>query len=144
MLGPVRFTHMEDCAREAIREWENYEAEQRAKRRKTKEEEDEKIRLAHALSERDKSIAVLRALAAEKERTAQGLDAAPKEGEGQDAVNAAEKSSHATAPDYDSMSLDRLRVLDKARDATLSFLLKRIDKAEADLVTRQAKSGKPP
>jgi hypothetical protein len=36
--------------------------------------------------------------------------------------------------DYSVMTLDRLRALEKARDATLSFLLKRIDKAELELV----------
>ena len=37
------------------------------------------------------------------------------------------------AINYTTMPLDRLRALDKARDATLSFLLKRINKVEADL-----------
>jgi hypothetical protein len=31
------------------------------------------------------------------------------------------------------MTVKRLRALDKARDATLAFLLKRIDKAESEL-----------
>jgi hypothetical protein len=31
------------------------------------------------------------------------------------------------------MTVERLRALDKARDATLAFLLKRIDKAESEL-----------
>jgi hypothetical protein len=34
--------------------------------------------------------------------------------------------------DYSAMPLQRLRLLDKARDATLAFILKQIDKAEED------------
>ena len=48
------------------------------------------------------------------------------------------------AIDYSAMPLDRLRALDKARDATLSFLLTRIDKAEADLKALGEEPARPP
>lgn len=146
MLGPVRFSHIEGCAREAVRLWQDSVAEERLERRRVEDEAIEKKRMVMTLVARDRSIAVLRTLAVEKEEALKpsrgsqsdnpGLDNVITVGEGiiigpersQSQVNTA-----APAPDYDSMQLSRLRSLEKARDATLSFLLKRIDKAEANL-----------
>ncbi|KAK0948214.1 hypothetical protein LTR48_000024 [Friedmanniomyces endolithicus] len=148
MLGPVRFTHMETCARAAVGKWREAEDEVAAKKRKVEVEGVERGRLARTLVERDGSIVVLRRMAGEKEgRVREAMVAGMAEvegGGGSDEVagTAVVQSSAAAvvdvspgkaAPGYPSMPIDRLRALDKARDATLAFLLKRISKAEADL-----------
>lgn len=118
MLGPVRFNHIEDCARNAILAWKQSEASESQKRRKLEDEAKEKIHLVVDLKERDQSIKVLRGLLEEK-------TAALK--------NETQKSS-ASVPsreiDYSVMTVERLRQMEKARDGTLAFLLKRIDEIE--------------
>lgn len=147
MLGQVRFAHIENCANEAVRQWVNSVGEQQAKKRKMEEEVVEKDKLVKALAKRDQSIGVLRALATEKEKLAK--EAAEKDDSAatvksqaivvdatRDAVPPSPRkgpSSQTGGIDYDSMSVERLRALDKARDATLAFLLKRIDEAELEL-----------
>lgn len=147
MLGQVRFAHIENCASEAVRQWTNHIGEQQAKKRKIEEEVVEKEKLVKALAKRDQSIGVLRALAVEKERLAK--ETAEVEISGAASVNSQamvvdatrdtvpppprREPGQQTGIDYDTMSVERLRALDKARDATLAFLLKRIDKAEVDL-----------
>lgn len=139
LLGPVRFTHIESCAREAIRTWQNSIAEQQTKKRKEDEHEAVRSRLTKVLLERDSSIIVLRALAIEKELAARqiagDLEQKTSADEGETKDRSCQQSVTPTKPsiDYDTMPVDKLRTLEKARDATLSFLLKRIDKAEADL-----------
>ncbi|TKA83545.1 hypothetical protein B0A55_00529 [Friedmanniomyces simplex] len=148
MLGPLRFTHMEECAKGAVMKWREHEAEEVGKRRRVEEEGLQRGRLARTLGERDGSIEVLRAMAMEKEgkvREALVAGMADLDGESKDdgaAEAALTPSSPSTtavvspqraAPEYSSMPIDRLRALDKARDATIAFLLKRISKAEADL-----------
>lgn len=108
LLGPVRFTHIEKCAREAIASWTA--AEQDRKKRKT--EEAERVELVKTLEARDESIVVLRELLAEKSAIAKE---APKS---------------QPAPDYDKMDAATLKRLEKARDGTISWILKAIDKAE--------------
>lgn len=153
MLGQVRFAHIENCASEAVRQWVSSVGEQQAKKRKVEEEAKEKEKLVKALGARDQSIGVLRALAMEKEKQAKdALETKDNGDEGvgeqpiivdatRDTVPPPPKKDPSTQPagiDYEAMSVERLRALDKARDATLSFLLKRIDKAELEL----AKAGK--
>jgi len=146
MLGPVRFSHMEDCARGAVQKWLDHEAEARAKKRRTAQDAADKERLVRTLADRDQSITVLRALAVEKEGRVKDAivggvramtsedDKAPDGLEGEEASQRGAPSAPATpSVDYSAMAIERLRALDKARDATLSFLLKRIDKADADL-----------
>lgn len=137
LLGPVRFTHIETCAREAVEKWRQAEAEERVRKQKVQEEVEVKPSLVKLLRRRDESITVLRKLAAEKEDEVKNakLDdvqtEAMKSAREEHALSA-EKAK--TAPiDYDQMSVDKLKMLEKARDATLSFLLKRIDKAEAEM-----------
>ena len=171
MLGPVRFQHMEDCAREAVQQWQVFAGEEVARKRRIVVEEAEKGRLIKALAERDRSIGVLRDLAGQKEERVKkilidgvealegeeaqhGEDSTMKQGgsalEAKNSVSAGSSqpmtaSTPQSAPtDYSTMPLDRLRALDKARDATLSFLLKRIDKAEADLKALGEESAKAP
>ncbi|GAB7344144.1 hypothetical protein MBLNU457_2039t1 [Dothideomycetes sp. NU457] len=113
MLGPVRFTHMETVGREAIAAWRTWEAEQREGERRAKAEAFEKERLVKELRERDESVVALRGL----------LDL--KNGGSTPSV-AAKK----VMMEYEAMELSRLRMLDKARDSTIAFLLKQIDAAE--------------
>lgn len=143
MLGPVRFEHIEICAKEAIARYREQEAERHAKKRKVEEEEAEHSKLSKSLAERDQSILVLRALADRKEKLAK--EGIPEEGVTADLDSSQiEKAGASTTPgiDYTSIPLQRLRGLAKARDATLSFLLKRIDAAE--LASRAAATEKPP
>ncbi|KXT13601.1 hypothetical protein AC579_9776 [Pseudocercospora musae] len=138
MLGPVRFTHIESCAQDAIREGQNQRAEAQMKRRRVEQEEIDHAKLAKALVKRDKSIEMLRTLALEKETRLKQVQAASQNDQDpQDPPKTETPTSSAKlAMDYTTMPLDRLRALDKARDATLGFLLKRIDKAEADLAAK--------
>ncbi|KAK3111280.1 hypothetical protein LTR53_013621 [Teratosphaeriaceae sp. CCFEE 6253] len=149
MLGPVRFQHMEDCAKGAVAKWRAHEEGERRAKRVKEAEEAERGRLVRALGERDRSVEVLRAMAGEKEGRVRdallagmaGLEGGekPADGAGAPPVTVASPITAAVSPkkpavDYSSMPLDRLRALDKARDATLSFLLKRISKADSDLI----------
>lgn len=141
MLGPVRFKHMEDAASEAVERWKYAEGQREGKKRRLEMEEREREELIRGLGERDVSVEVLRKLAGEKEgRVKAVLVKGMEELDGEDA-GAEDKHAAAATPaspakpamDYSEMPIERLRALDKARDATLSFLLKRISKAEADL-----------
>lgn len=145
LLGPVRFDHIEAVAREAIERWQ----EREIKRKKLEEEHAEHLRLAKALSERDQSITVLRALALEKEEKLKQTRG-NLEGDGlgsKDACQPKEPSLSAQAVsknDYSAMPMERLKALDRARDATISFLLKRIDKAEAEIRSLDESNDIPP
>lgn len=134
LLGPVRFEHIERTAREAIQRWRDDETEKAAKRRRREEEAQEHARLTRSLAERDQSISVLRKLADEKEGKLKGEQEESDRGGG--AVMPAASPSR-VVHDYAAMDLTRLRALDKARDATLAFLLKRIDEAETELKGRE-------
>lgn len=124
LLGPVRFTHIENCAREAIRKCAVEAREEASKKRRLEADEEEKKRLGRELAERDSSIGVLRGLLAEK-----------SDGK----LEGSQKSTTDTTPgsptkmiDYSKMPLEVLRRLDKARDATIAWLLGEIDKAEVE------------
>ncbi|GAB7365197.1 hypothetical protein MBLNU230_g6283t1 [Neophaeotheca triangularis] len=148
MLGPVRFEHIENVVREVVGVWREATEGEERRRKKAKEEAEERERLVEALGERDQSVRVLRELAKEKEeavRKALAELAGGEEALGELAeakpdqeVGKGMESSRAAivappTPDYGSMPLAKLRALEKARDATLAFLLKRIDKAESQL-----------
>jgi len=159
MLGPMRFTHMEESARAAVRAWQDHVAGERTKKRKVEDEALEKENLVKVLAARDQSIAVLRALATEKEQKVK--DMATAENDKTKAMNGAveaplivdatanapppKKQTTPSAPaiNYESMPVDRLRSLEKARDATLAFLLKRIDKAEAEVAAAEEQNSTP-
>lgn len=116
MLGPVRFDHMEHVARNAIRSWQQNEESESQKRRKIEVEANERANLVNDLAERDQSIKVLRSLLGEKTNTTKGEQ---------------NPSSFAsTGANYSMMNLEQLRRLDKVRDGTVAFLLKRIDEVE--------------
>ncbi|KAB2576062.1 Protein IMPACT, partial [Lasiodiplodia theobromae] len=65
MLGPARFAHIENVAREAVREWRRAVVAEGVERRVV-EEGRKKEGLVRVLGERDGSIEVLRGLLAEK------------------------------------------------------------------------------
>ena len=145
LLGPVRFEHIEKCAVEAVKKWQQSVAEERSKKRKLEEETAEKVKLVKVLADRDQSISVLRTLAAEKEEKVRITKSGSKKEDGdnkssQSNGDGPQQSQIATLEarptiDYSVMTLERLKVLERARDATLSFLLKRIDKAEAHIAS---------
>ena len=115
LLGPVRFDHIKNCARDAIAQW-TQDRERSAKKAKTLEDEAEKERLMVTLPERDQSIAVLRDLLAEKSQ--------------QPSSSPSGKSATAKVPNYATMPLATLRKLEQVRDATIGWILKQIEKVE--------------
>lgn len=125
LLGPIRFTHIENVAKEAVAAWKESTGETSAKKQKVEptpvDEVAERKRLTKQLTDRDQSIVVLRQLLAEKQ--------APAEGKGKEASQPS--SSPAQPINYGEMPILRLRQLDKARDATIAWILKQIDQAEA-------------
>lgn len=135
LLGPARFEHIENVAREAVRKWQESVQEERAKKVKVEQDEKDRVRLLRVLGERDASIDVLRKLALEKEEKVKQI----KNGEAGDCTGPSSQGANGVsgetkaAVDYTKLHVERLRTMEKARDATLGFLLKRIDKAEADL-----------
>ncbi|KAF2405190.1 hypothetical protein EJ06DRAFT_540555 [Trichodelitschia bisporula] len=112
-LGPVRFTHIENCARDAIKQAAGYHTPPLTKCPRTGDgspqqgvlEQAAKAALVSELLERNRSISVLRDLVNQK-RAAQSL------------------------PYFEALPLARLRALERAKDATTAFLLKEIDKLE--------------
>ena len=141
MLGPVRFRHMEDVARSAIGEWKRECREvgqgvgdgKRLKGSEGRPKVDEaevKARLAKELSERDANIVVLRELLREKKERVMGSREGGdgrREGEG---ASSQRSATPIKKIDYEGMTLDDLRRVDKARDSTVAFLLKKIEEVE--------------
>lgn len=116
MLGPVRFDHIKNSARDAIMQW-SLDVERSAKKAKVQEDEDEKGRLIQTLPERDQSITVLRDLLAEKSQ--------------QSSSSTTRKGSPAKIPDYSTLPLATLEKLEQVRDATIGWILKQIEKVES-------------
>ena len=115
MLGPVRFDHIKNCARDAIMQWSS-ERERSAKKAKIREDDAERKRLIEILPERDQSITVLRNLLAEKNQ--------------QSSSASGEKRSPAKTPSYSTLPLATLEKLEQVRDATIGWILKQIEKVE--------------
>lgn len=157
LLGPVRFKHIEDVAKEAIGKWRDEVKgeieEKEAKRRRIEEERDEEEqrgRLAKVLVERDASIEVLRHLLKDKTTKVENSytkdtseTTRPKSTIDGGAATAtslkprapvASQSPSKPPLDYNSMPLTRLRILEKARDATIAAILKRLDEIEQQQV----------
>lgn len=116
MLGPVRFDHIKNCARDAIMRW-SQDREMSTKKAKIREDEAEKERLIETLPERDQSIIVLRDLLAEK---------SPQPSSGPSG-----KGTPAKTQDYSTLPLATLEKLEQVRDATIGWILKQIEKAES-------------
>ncbi|KAL8893716.1 MAG: hypothetical protein Q9192_004994 [Flavoplaca navasiana] len=119
MLGPVRFEHIKNCAREAVFNSLDSPEQQRIKKIKI-DEDDQKRRkeLIRVLPERDQSISVLRGLLAEKQSTPSP------------SPNAESRASPAKVPEYSKLPLKTLENLERARDATIGWILAQIEKAE--------------
>ena len=115
LLGPVRFDHIKNSARDAIMQW-SQDRERSAKRAKVREDEIAKERLIKTLPERDQSITVLRDLLAEKSQ--------------QSSFAPGGKSTPAKTPEYSILPLATLEKLEHVRDATIGWILKQIEKAE--------------
>ncbi|KAF2797678.1 hypothetical protein K505DRAFT_134987 [Melanomma pulvis-pyrius CBS 109.77] len=122
-IGPIRFTHIENCAKEAIWKWRTADAEvrreQAAKKQKV-EDETARAGLEENLRERDLNIFVLRGLLADKNAKLKDSDPVPP-------------TPQKKPPDYGTMTLEALKRVDKARDATIAFILKQIDKVDEEL-----------
>ncbi|KAF2710452.1 hypothetical protein K504DRAFT_262441 [Pleomassaria siparia CBS 279.74] len=130
-IGPIRFTHIENCAKEAVWKWRAAEVEikkeQAAKKQKV-EEETARVELENNLRERDLNIFVLRGLLADKKAKLDDSDPVPP-------------TPQKKPLDYNTMSLEALRRVDKARDATIAFILKNIDKVDEELKLIEALEG---
>lgn len=137
LLGPVRFDHIVNVAREAIKKWQSATTGSSPEKRikvdpsihlTPEQEADQKQRLAKQLADRDNSIKVLRELLAEKKASksekelTQELPKSTTEGQ----------AKSVAGPDYVSMPLPKLRQLEKARDTTISWILRQIDQIEAE------------
>ncbi|KAI5274602.1 SDA1-domain-containing protein [Aureobasidium subglaciale] len=129
MLGPARFAHIENSARDAIRAWRQKEDSEGQKRRRIEDEDMERASLIVELTDRDQNILVLRKLLEEKTKQIQPQSNAEPKTSSRPSV---------PAPDYNLMPIDRLRQFDKARDSTVAFLLKKIDEAEKQISLRDA------
>ena len=117
MLGPARFDHIRNCARDAIVLWERDHRERRAKKAKVRGDQRERERLVRTLPERDESVAVLRELLAEKS------------GQAPSASGGWRKSQGKTV-DYETLPLAALERLEQVRDATIGWVLRQIEKVE--------------
>lgn len=146
MLGPVRFIHIEHVAKEAIRRWrqrdtngigvkkqrvdaalnnESFTGLQEATAMRPEDVQRKREAIIAELQQRDHSITVLRDLLEQtKAKIAEHLGSPP-----QSSLNP-QSGSPSKTPDYSSMTLVRLQALEKARDASIEFLLKGINKAE--------------
>ncbi|KAF1942718.1 ribosomal protein S5 domain 2-like protein [Clathrospora elynae] len=121
-IGPIRFTHIENCAKEAIWKWKvadtEIKKEQAVKKQKVDDEAKQK-ELVKNLQERDYNIFALRKLLAQKKAQLQDEEPAPP--------------TPQKPQTYATMTMDTLKRVDKARDATIAFILKQIDKVDEEL-----------
>lgn len=127
-IGPIRFTHIEGCAKQAIWSWKVVDdavKKEHAAKKQRLEEETTRKELEENLRERDLNIFVLRGLLAEKKAKLEGTGQVPL-------------TPSKGLPDYGKMSMEALRRVDKARDATIAFILKEIDRVEEQLKVTEA------
>ncbi|KAF4550579.1 Hypothetical protein D9617_16g013670 [Elsinoe fawcettii] len=148
MLGPVRFKHIEDVAREAVKVYlsslgrgqgkgampvTSTAGDKQSHDAGTGETEaEEKQRLMQELGERDESIMSLRKLLEQKKTLLGSLEGKT------DVAETKGQPSPTRKMDYAGMDLKRLRALDQARDKTIAFLLKQIDAVEEQIVAWNA------
>ncbi|KAH7077164.1 hypothetical protein FB567DRAFT_451173 [Paraphoma chrysanthemicola] len=121
-IGPIRFTHIENCAKEAIWKWKvasNEAAKEAATKKQKVDDEKQRKELVKNLQERDANIFTLRKLLAEKKAALEDTEPVPP--------------TPQKPQVYDKMPLQALSRVDKARDATVAFILKQIDKVEEEL-----------
>ena len=135
MLGPARFDHIVNVAKEAIAKWKEANGEGAAvKKMKVEEasvltaeqEAEQKERLVKQLGDRDTSIKVLRELLAEKK----SVPSPRAEQVSATQTLSSPPSKTVAGPNYSVMPLKTLKQLEKARDTTISWILKQIEEAE--------------
>lgn len=127
-IGPIRFTHIETCAKQAIWSWkvaDDAAKEEHAGKKQRVEKERERKELEENLRERDLNIFVLRKLLADKKAKSQDTKPAPP-------------TPSKSLQDYSKLTTEALNRVDTARDATIAFILKQIDKVDEELKLAQA------
>jgi Uncharacterized protein family UPF0029 len=139
LLGPVRFSHIENCAREAIGNWRKESTSRKtddhvAQKRKVEDEEKGRAALARILQDRDHSIHVLRRLLREK---TEELMVQKAEETNPDWIDV--NVSPTKPVNYSAMPLPVLKRLEKARDATIAWTLNGIEKVEKEQEQQQQK-----
>ncbi|EUC44542.1 hypothetical protein COCMIDRAFT_97994 [Bipolaris oryzae ATCC 44560] len=133
-IGPIRFTHIETSAKEAIRKAKvagasSSDIQGKVQEEEEQEEETRRKELISNLQERDYNIFALRKLLSEKKARLQG--------EGRVELPTPQKLM-----DYDRMGMEALGRVDKARDATIAFILKQIDKIEDEAKLAETLDGR--
>jgi hypothetical protein len=121
-IGPIRFTHIENCAKEAIWKWKvasTQLAQAASTKRQKQDEETKRTELIKNLQERDFNIFALRKLLNEKKAKLQDEEVTPP--------------TPQKPQDYGTMGIEALGRVDKARDKTIAFVLTQIDKVEEEL-----------
>ena len=121
-IGPIRFTHIENSAKDAIWKWKVADTEikkEQATKKQRVDEEAKREELIKNLQERDYNIFALRKLLSQKKAQLQDEEPAPP--------------TPQKMQDYGKMTMDALTRVDKARDATIAFILKQIDKIDEEL-----------
>lgn len=121
-IGPVRFTHIENTAKEAIWKWQVVDQAQKkeeAAKKQKREEDAERRALEEYLRERDQSIVSMRGLLAEKKARLEDSEVAPP--------------TPQKAMNYGSMTMEMLRRQERSRDATIALILKKIKEVEEKL-----------
>ncbi|KAF2441225.1 hypothetical protein P171DRAFT_92148 [Karstenula rhodostoma CBS 690.94] len=127
-IGPIRFTHIETCAKQAIWSWkvaDDAAKKEHAVKKQKVEEETTRKELEENLRERDLNIFVLRKLLADKKAKLEDTEPAPP-------------TPSKSLQDYSKMTMEALNRVDKARDATIAFVLKQIDKVDEELKLAKA------
>jgi hypothetical protein len=122
-IGPIRFTHIETCAKQAIWSWkvaDDAAKKEHVAKKQRVEEETTRKELEENLRERDLNIFVLRKLLADKKAELEDTGPAPA-------------TPLKPPQDYSRMTTEALNRVDKARDATIAFILKQIDKVDEEL-----------
>lgn len=142
MLGPVRFTHMETCARNAIKAWREEEARKKRRIEEDAAEEEMVRRLPEVLEERDRSVEVLRGLLAGKMRGREEREGGSGNGSAKVDGVAAPGVTPTKKVDYRAMPKESLKRLEAARDRTIAFLLKQIDAEEEKEKKRKEEEAK--
>ncbi|KAF2416443.1 ribosomal protein S5 domain 2-like protein, partial [Tothia fuscella] len=142
LLGPVRFKHIEDCAKDAIISSELSQPSNKKQRTeegstsstpistmRPEELQRRKRELIQVLQRRDESIFTLRLLLEHK-----------KSEQRQTPNLVPPISTPSRKVDYGAAQLPRLEALEIARDASIEFLLKEIDRVEAESTKRRVES----
>jgi hypothetical protein len=141
LLGPVRFTHIESCVKRAVIIWQetskaadsalDSNGDQKKRQKISEDDKTKAVAMCELLTERDDSIAVLRELLAEKTGKSTKKTAVQGTSSSKNGDNGPSEMER-TTPVYASLPPETLMRLEDARDRTITFLLKQIDRAESE------------